>query len=98
MKQSDVVSDSNGSNVSKITSINPESGSLELKDGTVKNIDDVVFKSEEDATLYYGAVAIAQDLNALGIDFDVDSANSVVAGIKGVAPFNGTGLSASEAL
>lgn len=75
------VSEENGVTVKKIASIGKDGTMMvETDNGDVENADDIQFKSYDKGYIILSTSNMATELNGLGIDLDVASANAVVNG------------------
>jgi hypothetical protein len=81
IREGNKVSEENGVAVKKITKIgNDGKMMVETDNGAVEDADDIQFKSYDDGYIILATSDMATELNGLGIDLDVTSANAVVNG------------------
>ena len=87
IREGNKVSEENGVSVKKITSIGKDGKMMvETDNGTVEDANDIQFKSHDNGVIILATSNMATELNGLGIDLDVTSANAVV---NGYTPGNG---------
>lgn len=83
IKEGNKISEENGVSVKKITSIGKDGKMMvETDNGTVEDANDIQFKSHDDGYIILSTSNMATELNKLGIDLDVTSANAVVNGFS----------------
>ena len=91
------VSKENGVSVNKITSIGKDGTiKVETSNGTVENVNDITYKSNDDAYIILSTADLSTKLNGLGIELDANSANAVINGYtptRNTFPHSGTSYS-----
>lgn len=75
------VSEENGVSVKKISAISKDGTVMaELEDGTVEEVGDITYKSEDEKYIILSTAGLSDELNVLGVNFDATSANAVING------------------